>query len=61
MNWDRTRDDLNRLAPALDLRKNGHFERITGEVGGGLIHKRIQNVLARPLDDGNGDEVLEDD
>ena len=45
-------DDLCRLADSgqFDLRKDGHFEGLTGEVGGARIHRRIQNVLAANSD-----------
>ena len=52
MNWPQVEDNLNRLADSgqFDLRKDGHFEGLTGEVGGARIHRRIQNVLAASND-----------
>ncbi len=49
MNWDQVQAMLDRLGDGdgpLDLRKNGHFHGLTGEVGAAKIHTRIQELLA---------------
>jgi DNA sulfur modification protein DndB len=60
MNWPQVADDLRRLAedPRFDLRKEGPFVGLTGEVGGAKIHRRIQMVLAAHGD--SEDSHLED-
>ena len=62
VNWDQVEDNLRRMVAFIDLRKGGAFEGLTGEVGGGRIHRRIQNVLAQgPGGGADENEVLEDD
>jgi len=60
MNWPQVEDALRSLEadPRLDLRKDGPFMGLTGEVGGAAIHKRIQLVLA--AHGGSEDSHLED-
>jgi DNA sulfur modification protein DndB len=63
VNWDQVEDNLRRIVPTLNLRKDGQFEGLTGEVGGGKIHRRIQQVLALARNPGGDDEdeILEED
>lgn len=61
VNWAQVENSLSRLAPALDLRKNGNFEGLTGEVGGGRIHRRIQLRLASNSGAEGEDDLLEED
>ncbi len=48
VNWDMVRAKLERLSipGALDWRKDGEFQGLTGEVGGARIRRKIQQVLA---------------
>ena len=48
MNWDKVRAYLDVLSSpgALDWRKDGEFQGLTGEVGGAKIHKKIQQLLS---------------
>ena len=48
MNWDKVRAYLDVLSVpgALDWRKDGEFQGLTGEVGGARIHKKIQQLLS---------------
>lgn len=56
VNWDAVTAKIQHLAipGALDWRKDGEFQGLTGEVGGAKIHKKMQQVLASKLD---GDDV----
>lgn len=61
VNWDMVRAKIERLAVqgALDWRKDGEFQGLTGEVGGGKIHRKIQSLLAAGAfgaDDEEGEE-----
>jgi DNA sulfur modification protein DndB len=48
VNWDMVRAKIEKLAVpgALDWRKDGEFQGLTGEVGGAKIHRKIQQILA---------------
>lgn len=48
MNWDKVKANLDILAAdgALDWRKDGEFQGLTGEVGGARIHKKVQQLLS---------------
>jgi len=48
MNWDRVKANLDILSAdgALDWRKDGEFQGLTGEVGGAKIHKKMQSLLS---------------
>lgn len=52
MNWDVVGAKIGHLAMpgALDWRKDGEFQGLTGEVGGARIHKKMQQVLATKQD-----------
>lgn len=52
MNWDVVGAKIEHLAMpgALDWRKDGEFQGLTGEVGGARIHKKMQQVLATKLE-----------
>lgn len=52
MHWDVVAAKIQHLAlaGALDWRKDGEFQGLTGEVGGARIHKKMQQILASRLD-----------
>ncbi|OBK22400.1 DGQHR domain-containing protein [Mycobacterium asiaticum] len=52
MHWDVVNAKINHLAlaGALDWRKDGEFQGLTGEVGGAKIHKKMQQILATKHD-----------
>lgn len=49
MNWNKVKVSVERLATpgALDWGKDGEFQGLTGEVGGGRIHRKMQAILAQ--------------
>jgi DNA sulfur modification protein DndB len=49
MYWEKVRELLSQIAESglLDLRKNGEFQNATGGVGGPMIHRKIQRILAQ--------------
>jgi DNA sulfur modification protein DndB len=62
MNWDAVEKQINKLASpgALDWRKDGEFQGLTGEVGGARIHKKMQQVLAMkgtPFDEATSEDA----
>uniref|UniRef100_UPI003D947280 DGQHR domain-containing protein n=1 Tax=Gordonia sp. B7-2 TaxID=3420932 RepID=UPI003D947280 len=52
MNWDSVVAKIAKVGVegALNWRKDGDFEGLTGEVGGARIHKKIQQILAKNTD-----------
>ena len=59
MNWDKVKLQVKKLGVtgALEWRKDGEFQGRTGEVGGRIIHKKMQLLLSAQQSNEQADEL----